>query len=379
MKVIHVITGLGNGGAEGVLYRLCVNDTRNTHIVISLMDEGKYGSLLQAHGIKVYCLHMNRGRLQIDPLLKLWHIFRRHNPDVVQTWMYHADLLGGVVARIAGIRRVYWGIRHTTFDPKTTKLSTILIARMCAILSRIVPTKIVCCAQSAAEVHASIGYTRHKLAVIPNGFDLTRFNLDDEGGQKLRQQLGIDASTPLIGMVARFDPQKDHDNLLAALEKVVQQGFTFQCLLIGPGIDNRNAKLRSLLETRKLQKYVRLLGPRRDIPEVMNALDIHVLSSAYGEAFPNVVAEAMASGTPCVTTDVGDAAWIIGDTGWVVNPRSPSDLAVAIIDALNALRDKDMWRERRRACRTRIEKYFGLEAMLESYQNLWLGSLEKHR
>lgn len=371
MKVMHVITGLEDGGAEGVLYRLCVNDARNTHIVISLMGDGKYGPLLRARGVKVYSLSMARGRLQLRSLVQLWRVLREHKPDVVQTWMYHADLLGGVIARLVGIRNVYWGIRHTTFDRKTTKLSTRLIVRLCAILSWIVPRKVICCAHSAVAVHSRIGYARHKFVVIPNGLDLTHFRPNDKARRLVRQELGVEEFTPLIGMVARFDPQKDHDNLLAALEIVKRHGLAFRCVLVGPGMDESNPTLRSLLKTRGLEEYVKLLGPRTDIPAVMNALDIHVLSSAYGEAFPNVVAEAMAAGTPCVVTDVGDSAWIVDNTGWIVKPRNPYELAVALIGAIREMGDNRTWSERNEACRARMETYFGLSHMIDAYQQAW--------
>src|SRR5690625_4423932 len=100
MKVVHIITGLNDGGAEGVLYRLCTNDKKYTHTVISLLDMGKYGPLLEEHGIKVYCLNMKRGKITLSDLSRLYRKLKKNQPDIVQTWMYHGDLIGGIVSRV---------------------------------------------------------------------------------------------------------------------------------------------------------------------------------------------------------------------------------------------------------------------------------------
>ena len=140
-NIVHIITGLSDGGAEAVLYRLCTNDSNAKHTVISLMGMGKYGSLLEQAGIEVYCLNMPAGRVTISGLRRLYSLLKQLKPDAVQTWMYHADLIGGVAARMAGIKNVYWNIRHTTLEKGKSKKSTIYIAKICAFLSRWVPKK----------------------------------------------------------------------------------------------------------------------------------------------------------------------------------------------------------------------------------------------
>lgn len=371
VRVLHVITGLNDGGAEAVLYRLCTHDKTRQHIVISLMDAGKYGSMLTEAGIAVHCLNMPRGQIRLRALWRLWRLLRQLKPDVVQTWMYHADLLGGVVARLAGVRFVVWGIRHTTLVPGQSSRGTIIVARVLARLSRLVPKQIVACAEEAAVVHGRLGYDTAKMQVIPNGYDLSQFVQDKEAGQALRAELGVHEGAPLLGMVGRFDPQKDHANLLHALGLLHEREVSFRCVLVGTGLDEDNAILLAQIQQLGLQDLVQLLGRRNDIPAVMNALDVHVLSSSFGEAFPNVLSEAMACGTPCVTTDVGDAARIVGDTGWVVSPSDSAALAGALEEALGQWRQLEGWLARQQAAREHIEENFSIEKMIDAYHAVW--------
>ncbi|MBX6334886.1 glycosyltransferase, partial [Candidatus Saccharibacteria bacterium] len=177
MRLLHIITGLNDGGAEAVLYRLIMHDQDNEHGVVSLTGAGKYGPLLRAAGVPVWTLEMPRGRLTTRGLYTLWRLLRTQRPDVVQTWMYHADLVGGMLARLAGTP-VVWGIRNTTLEPGKSTRSTLWVARACARLSRWVPRRIVACAQAAVQVHAALGYDAARMMVIPNGYDLARFAPD---------------------------------------------------------------------------------------------------------------------------------------------------------------------------------------------------------
>lgn len=367
--IFHVISGLNDGGAEAVLYRLCVNDKTIKHHVVSMMDEGKYGALLREAGVQVFCLSMPRGRVTLGGLWRLWRLLRQIRPQVVQTWMYHADLVGGVIARFAGVRQVFWNIRHSTLDVEKSRRSTIWVARLCARISSRVPSTIICCAQRALEVHRELGYAADKLQVIPNGYDLVRFCVDEDARVRLRAEWNVEDRW-LIGMIGRFDPLKDHKNLLDALAIIKSHGVDFYCVLVGCGLDGSNTQLTTWLGELNLTGEVKLLGQRMDIPDVMNALDVHVLSSS-SEAFPNVVAEAMACGTPAVVTDVGDAALIVGETGWIVPPKDPIALADALLKSRSAMFDKSAWQARCTAVRQRMEDHFNLRRMVENYHLAW--------
>ena len=369
MRIAHVITGLSDGGAEGVLYRLCVSDLENSHSVISLTDRGKYGDLLTAADIEVVCLGTTGVLSALGSLFKLCSLLRERRPDVVHTWMYHADFLGGIAARLAGLGAIVWGIRQSNLRLGQSKLSTIILTRVLSLLSYVVPRRVVCCATAAMEVHAAIGYQRRKLEVLHNGIDTERFIPNGQKRDEVRTELRIDPQVVALGMVARFDRQKDHRGFLRALGEVAANGYAFTCVLAGQGVDRDNDALMGWLAEFGLEERVVLVGQEYDIAELMNALDLHILSSAYGEGFPNVVGEAMACGVPCIATTVGDAAVIIGDTGWVVPPSDPDSLAASLrmilTDASGSLRYAGQ------AARDRITTEFSLEKMVEAHRLLY--------
>jgi len=371
MKIFHIITGLNDGGAEAVLYRLCKFDSEHNHIVVSLINEGKYGPLLNDLGVEVYCLNMPAGRIRLSSLIQLFKLLRQNKPDVVQTWMYHSDLIGGVIARFSGVKNIFWGVHNTTLEKRKSKRSTIVICKLNAILSRWVPKKIIYCAEKSRKVHELLGFKTTKGAVVSNGYDLDAFAPSQEFRIRFRREVNIDQNVFLIGHVGRFDPQKDHKNLILALGILKQKNKLFYSILVGTGVNNENYILNNLIDKNDLVNTVKLLGQRNDIPVVMNGLDIHVLSST-AEAFPNVLAEAIACGTPCVTTNVGDAALIVGDTGWVVSPNDPQALANAIMQAIEEKQtNHQAWSERKQRCRKRIVENFSIEKMVENYHRVW--------
>jgi glycosyltransferase involved in cell wall biosynthesis len=376
MQVLHIITDFDDGGAQAVLYRFVTADKKNTHHVISLMNIGSYGDRLIALGLPVYSLNMPSAKLTISGLVELHRLIRQINPDVIQTWMYHSDLIGSVIARLAGKKIVVWGIHNTNLDPAQTPFTTRLAVRACALLSGYIPQKIISCSQEGIKVHTEIGYQVQKMVVVPNGYDVSEFSPQPDARSQLRREWNVAENTTLFGMVARWDPQKDHPNLLAALAHLkAQSALPWHCVLIGSEVDGTNQELVALLKQYDLKDCVSLLGIRSDIPAVMNALDLHVLSSSFGEAFPNVVSEAMACGTPCVVTLVGDAALIVGDTGWAVPSRDPALFAAAMLAAVNEKSDLTVWAARQAICRERIQDNFNLEMMVDKYNTVWNDSI----
>ena len=372
MKILHIITSLGQGGAEAVLCRLVASQQQGIeHTVISLKGDGFFGKVLVAHGLTPHLFYFGRF-FQLSSFfefVRLVRLIARLSPDVVQTWLYHADLIGGVAARLAGCHLVVWGIRTSSLSPSLNSCFTRMVVWFCARLSAIVPIAIATCSLEAAKEHKGMGYDPVKFHVIPNGFDLAAFAPDATRRQQLRQEWGVTKDEVLFGCVARCDPYKDHPNLLQALSLAAVSGSTVRCVLVGGGLTTSNAALAELLSKYNLRGSVILAGSRSDIPAVMNALDFHILPSA-SEAFPNVVAEAMACGTPCIVTNVGDAAMIAGDTGWIVPPKNPGLLALALLEAIGSFGDEND-AKRRIEARKRIVDNFSLERMTHAYVYLW--------
>lgn len=372
MKILHVVTGgLGRGGAENNLLKIIGSTGKDVeHFVVILQLMPEYVDEFGVLGVDLHCLYIKNPVRFIFNLPSVLFKIRRFRPDVLQSWLYHSDLVGSVLAYLVGVDNIYWGIRHFNLTPGTVKNRTLIIAKICAKLSRWVPRRIVSCSREAVTTHVQIGYDASKFVVIPNGYDLSRYFPNAAGRDHLRGEWGIPSGSFLLGMVARFDLQKDHQNLFRALGALKSAGVSFHCVLVGAGMDASNPVLQKFAEQEGVTDFVSFLGPRNDIPDVMNALDLHVLSS-LGEAFPNVLAEAMACGTPCVTTNVGDAAYIVGDTGWVVPPQDAEALAAGLRHAHAAWQDAAVWPSRQHAACQRVAENFALDRMVQSYREVW--------
>ncbi len=371
LRVTHVIAGLELGGAEMMLYKLLSLTDRASFEprVISLTDFGPLAPRIAELGIPVSALGMPRGRVRARPLGHLGRTLAADRPQIVQTWMYHADLLGGTLARVLGAGSVIWGVRGS-LDPKLSKRSARITASACAVTSRWLPDRIVSCSQRLADMHVDLGYDRERMLVIPNGFDLTRFRPDAALGSARRAQLGLPADAQLVGVVGRFHPQKDHRTFALAAGVVARAREDVHFVLCGPGVDAANQELLGwLAQAGVARDRCTLLGAVDDTPALLNALDLLVCSSAFGEGFPNVLGEGMACGVPCVTTDVGDAAAIVVDTGRVVPPADPQALARAVLAVL-AL----PWEEREelsKRARARVQEHFALGGVVARFEALY--------
>jgi glycosyltransferase involved in cell wall biosynthesis len=375
MKVIHIITGLGDGGAEHTLFKICKYDNVNNHVVISLKGPGKYYSLLKRLGIEVYCLNINIFFYKFFFLIKLLYTLR---PDIVQTWLVHGDLIGGIAARLAGIKNILWNIRYSNFEIKKAKLTTILIIKILIKLSYVIPQSIIVVSKKAKKIYETSGYDKKKLILIPNGYDLLILKPSKLQKRFFKKKYKIKKSTLVIGNIARHDPKKDHLNLLNSLSIVRSKNINFICILAGSNIDRNNISLVTKIKKLKLSNYVKLIGQKDNIIEIMNGLDIYIQSSSYGEGFPNVVAEAMACGVSCVVTDVGDAAFIVGKTGVVVPPNNSVQLANALERTIRKIGTKDL-KNKSYKSRLRIKENFDIIKMIKLYNKSWIDVYKKNK
>jgi glycosyltransferase involved in cell wall biosynthesis len=371
LRITHIITSLDTGGAEMMLYRLAkeLKEQQYEQHIICLRPLGQIADLLIQAGIPVTSIGMNFGFPSYKNISNLVRLIKDQKPDIVQTWMYHADLLGGIATILAGKIPIVWGIHNSTVDLKLIKFNTFLVIKFCAFLSNWLPTRIVSCSQQAREVHVRAGYKDEKFLFIPNGIDINVFHPNRSAHANLRKYLGIQDDTKIIGLIARFHPQKDIENFLKAADLINEKRPEIHFVLCGDGMTSQNLELARWVSRGHNQNTIHLLGRRLDIPWIMAGLDILALSSSFGEAFPLVLGESMASGIPCVSTDVGDSAYLIGDTGLIVAPRDPRALAGAIMEMIS-LPDKQI-KKMGEDARLRIEQNFSLIKMVDSYLRLY--------
>lgn len=366
--IVHIITGLNRGGAEHALFRLVTREPDPKKVwVVSCKDAGLFGARLTAAGIGVTCLDLHHRFINPIKFWKLVRLLRQLQPDMVQTWMYHADLLGGLAAKLAGVP-VCWGVRHSNLSATHNPLTTRLVARLCGILSQWVPARIVFNSQNAISVHQALGYASPAV-LIHNGLDAQQWSPRPELRETTRARLGLPEDAFVFAHAGRGDPQKDHPTLARAFSQMLESLPNVWLLMCGSGLTENAPYFKSLPFSPLARRQVLPLGARDDLVELWSAADAFVLSSAYGEGFPNVVAEAMACGLPCVTTDVGDAAAIVGDTGLVVPPSAPDQLEAAML-AMAGLSEAE-YRRRANAARLRIEAEFSLDRMFESFHQVW--------
>ncbi len=370
IKVTHIITGLAADGAERMLGNLVsqMDRSRFRNEVISLTNLGDLGIPLRAQGIDVRTVGLRKKPADLISFWRLTKFLRDSSPDVVHTWMYHADLLGGLIAQSVGVRRVIWGVHHASLQSGSNKMLTLAAAKMCAMLSSMVPRRIVCCSEASRTTHEKFGYQSSKTEFIPNGFDTERFKPDSQAGRTIRLELGVKPDEVLIGMAGRFHPNKDPENFLRAAAILASKYSNVVFAQCGRGITWENSTLATSIMAAGLRHRLRLLGPRDDIEKFFAATDI-LVSPSQTEAFPLAVGEAMATGVPCVVTDVGDSALLVGETGRVVPARDPFALARAVGDLIDA-------GPVQRHClgiaaRARIEKLFSLASIVERYEDLY--------
>ncbi len=330
MKIAFLIRSLNPGGAERQLVTLAKGLYERGHSVrVAVFYPG--GSLedeLREQGITVESLD-KRGRWEaFDFLRRLIEFMRRENPDVLHSYLCVANILAAILTQILPRSRVAWGVRASNMDLDRYDWTARLAYRAECFLSRFVDLIIV-------NSHAGFAYARsqgfpeNKMMVIPNGIDTDRFRPNKESGRNIRAEWNIRNDEKLIGLVGRLDPMKDHPTFLRAAAQLARQRKDLRFVCVGDGPATYRQELLALSAELGLAEQLIWTGARQDMPAVYNALDV-VVSSSYTEGFPNVIGEAMSCGVPCVVTNVGDSAWVVGDTGEVIPPQKPDRLSIAI-------------------------------------------------
>ena len=373
MKIIHVITDLNKGGAEFALFRLLryasQNDNFNTHHVISLSPNGYFEDEILKLGFTVDCLDFNKDRF--GSLKKLYSLIKSSKTDVIQTWMYHSDFIGGFIARILGIKKIYWGIHHSNLSIKANKLSTFLLIRFLAFFSYFVPKKIISCSKYSINIHKKIGY-KDIFLYSPLGYDFQEFYFDKDKRLLYRNKWNCNDEDFIIGIVARWDSQKDIGNLLSAFSKLQVEDKPIKYVIVGSGLNESNGEFLNLIEFYGINRDNLILeGTTNDVQGVLCGFDLKVLSSR-GEAFPNVLVEAMLCERNCLSTNVGDVTEILTSNNWVVDKENSQQFFIAIQSAYEKWKnDRYVYLENGSSNRLHIVNKFSISNMYNNYKNFW--------
>ena len=372
MTVCHIISSMSHGGAQQVLARILRTDKDVNHEIISLSNLGRYGQEIANEGYNIVSLDMNKYTLNLRKLFKLYKILKNRNYNVIQTWMYHADLIGGIFGYVLN-KKVYWNIRNSDLNTKWAPYLTIVIQRICSLLSKKIPHKILSCSDRASLIHMNIGYDNSKFLVIDNGYNLSEIKFDNNLRINFRKKYEIDENEFIFGMVARWDPQKDFESLIKSIELFYKNNDSTKVrfFLAGPNILHNNLDLQKLIKESLKDKIV-LLGNIDNIENFMNGIDCHVLSSAGNEGFPNVIGEAMACELPCICTDVGDISKLIYDKKWIVPVKSPNIFSKKMEEIYNLyLNHRLIFNEMKKKNREHVVNNFAIEKMVKSYYSSW--------
>lgn len=368
--VANVIIGLNLGGAEIALHRLMtrLNRAHVTPVVISLTARGVIGDRLEESGVEVISLESSR-RSIMSAIPRLVGVLRKLRPQIVQTWMYHADLFGGIAASLAGRPPVVWGIRSALEHPREAGRITRHVIKACALSSRWIPDRIVSVSESGRRIHASWGYPADRIAVIPNGFDLAIFSPNEKKRAEFRREIGASEESVVVTNVGRVHPHKDHATLLNGMARLWETERDIHLVIAG---DDTDQALTGLVHGSHMHipgDRLHLLGPRHDVARILSGTDIYC-SSSIAEAFPNSVGEAMSSEVPCVVTDVGDSAQLVGETGVVVRRGDPSALAAGV-ESLVRLDIAERQQLGQRA-RERIALNYDIQRVAACYESLYM-------
>lgn len=381
IKILFISTGLATGGAEMMLYKILsrINRDKFSPVVLSLIDRGTFGDRIEALNIPVYTLGMERGKLPSPQIIwKLVKQIQEHQPDLIQGWMYHGNL-AAQAANFLTFKKapVLWSLHHSIPELKLEKSSLQAIIKLSGLTSKYV-NKAIFSSKTSQLQHQKLGYPPEKTYLIHDSFNTDLFQPSSAAKISVYQELNIPNESLLIGLIARFHPMKDQENFLRAASLITNNCPETHFILVGPEITPENQFLSQKIKELNLGDRVHLLGERHDTPRLTAALDIATLSSAFGEAFPNVIGEAMCCEVPCVVTDVGDAGLIVGDVGKVVPPQNSVALAKAWQEMieLEAEGRKNLGKQ----ARERIMQNFSLDSVnsaAHKYENLYLNIVLK--
>ncbi len=369
MKILYIITNLNLGGAELQLYKIA-ESLKNDHKikVISLLSIGDIGDKLIKLGVELSVINFSKKRFLFFSFLKLCITILKYKPDIVHTWMYHANLIGGLGAKISNVKNIFWSIHHNDLSTIHNKLSTVIIAKIGAFFSYLIPKKVICVSKNVKTKHIDFGYQEKKMVFIPNGIDVLEFSKIDDARHLLFEKYNFTNDTKLIGFPSRLDPIKNHEGFFASVADIIisEPKLNLQIILCGKNIDKNNDELISLINKYGLIDRVHLLGIMHNMPLFMSSIDL-LVNNSYGESFSLVLAEALSCETSCISTFEGDPESIIQDIGVHVPAGNNSLLSKAIINMIKS----DSPAKNKIKGRKKVISSYSLEFALKNYKLLY--------
>jgi glycosyltransferase involved in cell wall biosynthesis len=353
MKILHIISGLENAGTERNLSNIVLMDKENIHIVISLSGPGYFGKILKQNNIKVYSLCIN---YNLKKIYHLYKIIKLENPNLVQTWLIYADMLGGMAARLAGIKKIIWSIRSDGIDFSKEKLKLVPFYFFFILLLFVIPTKIITNLK-LRKLKFLYLFNKKKFHLIYNGFHIPRM-------KKIKKNKKF-----IIGHLGRYHPIKNHKMILSIAEELKKKEFNYLMILGGKKVDKKNSSLMKILKDKNLSDNVKLIGEITKINNFYQNLDC-VISTSFSEGFPNILAESMANGVISLSTDTGEAKKIV-KFSWRIFDNSNSLIKKIIYLNSIKINNYNKWLLIKKDCSNHIKKFFSIEKMIINYNKIW--------
>ena len=365
IKVLHIITDLGLGGAETMLYKIIANSPDpKKHSVISLRSKGFFGDKIEELGANVYPLGMTKNPFFLNPF-KVIKLIKEISPDAIQCWMFHANLFGSIFGRLAGIKNIAWGIHHSI--SKNDKCSIRIINKILAFISHNFCKTVICCGTKPSKICKDSGYDKEKILCIYNGFDISSMNFNAKWRDEIREELGLKNFHFVIVHVARYHYLKNHIGLLRIFANLLKINKDAKLLLVGDGIKDRK-EIEETIDALNIRKSIQILGMRSDVNKIYSAADVSILTS-LAEGFPNVIGESMLCKCPCVSSDVGDCGFIIGNPNFVIDLNNEDGFVKILNDIANLSSDEQV--NLREHSRNRIVENFDIKKIYAQYNDAW--------
>lgn len=372
MKILHLITSMNKGGAETTLFKILKfskeTNSKNKHIIISFSKLNYYENDIKKFNYQFIKIDFKNKIFFIIYFFKLIKVIKSIKPDIIECWMYHSALIGGIASKVIGIKKIIWNIRHSNYKFNKTKLLTIIIIKLLAILSKFIPDIIVYCSKNSLKFHQSIGYRTKIQKIIYNGYYKDYF-------KRIPKKSNFENNkTVTFGFIGRYSPQKNVGMYLEAFSLFLKKysfNLKIKIIMYGRDLDNNNSELVNKIKKYKLSSFVVLGGYAKDVRIAFENIDFLCLSSSYGESFPNILAEAMLSGIPCLATDVGESKNILSKYGKTVEVNDTIGFSAKIEEFFYIYKNKNKYETLSKSCRKHIENNYSIQIMYKKYHYLW--------